>query len=212
MKCSECSTPIKPVIAFDIDGTLADYHLEYVRFAERYFNLPPNSLPQSWDGVGEFRDRLGIPANDYRASKLAFRLGGFKRWMPQYPGATRLVEIAAGLGAEVWITTTRPWMRTDNIDPDTREWLQRNRIPYDHLLFDEDKYGLLTQLVDPERIVMVLDDEAQQRDRCKELDLPFVLRHNPWNWLLKADHQVMTLQEASAIVVERMGVRDALKS
>jgi hypothetical protein len=72
-------------------------------------------------------------------------------------------------------------MRMDNVDPDTREWLRRNQIQFDHLLFDEDKYGTLTQLVDPNRIVMVLDDEVEQAQRCYDLKLPFVLRRSRFN-------------------------------
>ena len=65
-------------------------------------------------------------------------------------------------GAELWLTTTRPYLRLDNVDPDTRFWLQENNIYYDALMYDENKYEVLGDRVDPARVVAVLDDEPDQ--------------------------------------------------
>ena len=70
-----------------------------------------------------------------------------------------------GMGAEVWIATSRPWMRLDNIDPDTRHWLQRNSIPWDYMIYGDDKYHQLVDRVDRTRIVGVVDD---LKDQCEE--------------------------------------------
>jgi hypothetical protein len=53
-------------------------------------------------------------------------------------------------------------MRLDNVDPDTRFWLDRHGIKYDGLLFDEDKYEVLAHTVDAERVIMVVDDLSEQ--------------------------------------------------
>lgn len=211
MRCSDCQRKVRPIVAVDIDGTLAQYHRSFVEFGEQWLGIEEGSLPRDWDGIGEFRDRLGIESHLYRQMKLAFRAGGFKRWMPAFPMAAMFMQALNELGLEVWITTTRPWMRMDNVDPDTREWLRRNRVDHKHLLFDEDKYGILTELVDPERIVAVFDDEEEQRDRCAELSLPFVLRRTEWNSGVVSDHFVSSYTEAFDTVRDRVGVRDALQ-
>lgn len=210
MKCTECSSQVKPVVCIDIDGTLAKYHETLVEFIEQWLG-EPDFLPRAWDGHGEFSDHLGIPKETYRQAKLAFRAGGFKRWMEPFQGATHFMRALSTMNLEVWVTTTRPWQRMDNVDPDTKEWLRRYQIPYKHLLFDEDKYGCITELVDPDRIVMVLDDEVEQADRCRELNLPFVLKRSAWNHRVVTDFPwVANFDGALAVLHERLGFKDAL--
>lgn len=164
MKCTECSRPIRPVAAVDIDGTLGDYHGHFIEFAEAYVG---RELPHHYRGGEEFSDYLGIDKRTYRDAKLAYRQGGLKRSMAMFPGAGQFMDHLIELGFEIWITTTRPWLRLDNIDPDTREWLGRNRIPYDGLVYDKDKYQQLVGIVDPHRVLLVVEDLLEQ---CREAD------------------------------------------
>lgn len=146
----------KPVVALDIDGSLGDYHAHFLDFAAKFFgqDMPdPLSINQ-----GELWEHMGVSEADYRTAKLAYRQGGFKRWMPAYDGAAELTKGLREAGAEVWITTTRPYLRLDNIDPDTREWLRRNDIVYDAVLFGVDKYRELVRQVGRIRIAAVFDD------------------------------------------------------
>lgn len=213
MKCSACSAPVRWVVGMDIDGTLARYHRHYVDFVEMYDNHQTGTLPRRWDGVGEFRDLLGLSKKEHHDRKLAFRAGGFKRWMPKFDNVVRMMVGLENLGVEVWVTTTRPWMRMDNVDTDTVEWLKRWSIPYHHLLFDEDKYGRLCELVDPERIVAIVDDEEEQRDRCAALRLPFALRSTEWNHGIRhpGGPQITELTDVVTLVQERIGMRHALQ-
>lgn len=159
MRCSSCSKTVKPVVALDIDGTLGDYHSHLLEFMDGYFGRTMN---RGWDGTGDWEDYLKLTSQEYREAKLAFRQGGMKRTMPMFPDARVLTLSAMSLGAEIWITTTRPWMRLDSVDPDTREWLDRKALYYDHLLYDDNKYHKLAELVDPERVVFVMDDLPEQ--------------------------------------------------
>jgi len=201
------------VVAVDVDGTMANYHWGMVKFICDWLGEDLHRVTK-WDGIGEFSDHLRLDKETYRKIKLAYRAGGFKRWMHAMEDAGPMMRKLHDLGVEVWVTTTRPWMRMDNVDDDTKEWLRRNDIPYDYLLFDEDKYKRLTELVDAGRIVAVLDDEEEQRDRCAALHLPFVLRSTGWNYGVK--HPGGQVVEASLmnfipIVEERLAVRHALQ-
>lgn len=209
MKCSDCSAKIRPVVCVDIDGTLAQYHEALANFIDQW--LPGDRAPHSWDGLGEFNDHLGIDKETYRQAKLAFRAGGFKRWMEPFKGAVGFMQMLSREDLEIWVTTTRPWQRMDNVDPDTKEWLRRYDIPYKHLLFDEDKYGCITELIDPDRILMVLDDEAEQYERCQELGLPFVLKRTSWNHGVNVGcNWVANFDEAFKLIQERRGIKSAL--
>lgn len=181
MLCTNCTEPVKPLVAFDLDGTLGDYHRHLSNFMLRYWGAGKLQTQLfAWDGVGEFEDYFGLTKAEYRQAKLAFRQGGWKRWMPAFPGAARLVDNIRGR-ADVWIATSRPWQRLDNIDPDTVEWLQRNGITVDGLVYGDDKYERLVGSIDRRRIVAVVDDLYEQCELAAELGLMAVQRSNAAN-------------------------------
>jgi hypothetical protein len=167
--CEKCQTPILPVVALDIDGTLGDYHAHINEFARNWFG-PDRAIAAGYapvyDGTRPHRDwfteAYECDVTTFRQVKLAYRQGGWKRTMPPFPGARSLVSDLREI-AEVWLTTTRPWDRYDRIDPDTKEWCRRNRIEFDALLFDEDKVEVLMERAG-ERVCFFLDDEVEQLD------------------------------------------------
>lgn len=184
MLCSRCSEPIKPVVAIDIDGTLAPYHPHFIEFATNWLGYQVAN--PKYDGGERFRDWMcrtfGIDLSTFRAIKLAYRQGGLKRTMGTYPDASGLTRRLRDAGAEVWLTTTRPHARYDRIDPDSVEWAQRNHIMFDALLFDENKMSELARRVDPRRVVAVLDDLpwVLEQARIEHLGTP-ILRRTSWN-------------------------------
>lgn len=151
-----------PIVALDIDGTLGDYHGHFLRFAEQwlYKPMPPSTEINPGLRLYEF---MGIEHSVYREVKLAYRQGGLKRMMPAYPGASGLTKAIQAAGAQVWICTTRPYLRLDNIDPDTREWLRRNDIRFNAVLFGDDKYQELSRQVG-HRVAAIVDDLPEMCD------------------------------------------------
>lgn len=166
MRCSQCSLEVKPVVVFDIDGTLGDYHGHFARFCDQYFG---RTMDRGFDGGMEFHEWLDLDLKDYRAAKLAYRQGGLKRSMDTYPWAIGAVSAAHEAGAEVWIATTRPFSRLDNIDPDTVEWCRRNGITFDGLLYGDDKYEQLANHIDNDRVISLIDDLPEQVDLARQL-------------------------------------------
>jgi hypothetical protein len=186
MLCSNCSEVVRPVVAIDIDGTLANYHRHLCEFAKDWLNH--YNVIDSYDGSVPYRDwfteAFGVDVTTFRAIKLAYRQGGMKRLMPAYSEAALFVNSLSHYhDAEVWITTTRPHDRFDRVDPDTRNWLDRHGIHYDGLLYHGNKMEELANRVDPARVVAVLDD---QYGVLAEAGLLFtesipILRKTPYN-------------------------------
>ncbi|HEY7418508.1 MAG TPA: hypothetical protein VH593_25230 [Ktedonobacteraceae bacterium] len=188
MRCSQCSALVKPVAVVDIDGTIGNYHAHFYRFCRRYWGIP--SRNGQWDGYGEFEDWIGINKEQYREAKLAYRQGGLKRWMPVYAGAQAMASAIVRHDIELWLVTTRPWLRVDNIHPDTKWWLERNEIAYDFLLYgNEDKYERLLENVELERVIGVLEDLPDQFDAAAQLGLPVYMRINKHNRAREAQRQ-----------------------
>jgi hypothetical protein len=169
----------KPVVGLDIDGTLGDYHGHFTRFAEQWCGrtMPDPNLNTS--GVPLYK-WLGMSKATYRQCKLAYRQGGLKRSMPVYDGAAQMTRDMRKAGAEVWIATTRPYLRLDNIDPDTRHWLRRNKIQFDGVLFGQHKYRDLNRILG-ERVLMVVDDLPEMIDVALSLHMRAFLRRQPYN-------------------------------
>lgn len=173
----------RPVVAIDIDGTLADYHGWFLKFAELYLDRKMPAPNQINPGRPLYQ-HMGVSRKTYREVKLAYRQGGLKRSMPCLEGAGSVIRIIRR-SAEVWICTTRPYLRLDNIDPDTQEWLRRNAIRYDALLFDpadtDWKYRELKRQANG-RVACVAEDLPEQVRRALRLGLgPVFLRNQPYN-------------------------------
>lgn len=195
MKCSKCSADLKPVVALDIDGTLGPFHEHFLAFAQSYLGISFSQDP-IYDGIGSFKDWFchwyDVPQSLWKEMKLAYRQGGMKRTMPVYRYAEPLTRYVMGQGAELWLATSRPAYRLDNIDPDTQEWCKRNRIGYDYMLYDDDKYALLAERVDPARVIAVLDDLAEMYDAALIRfgpDVPILVKSG-WNRSVKRQYEV----------------------
>jgi hypothetical protein len=185
MFCTKCNEVIKPVVAIDIDGTLGNYIGHFTKHAQGYLGVE-GLLPTTYDGSMGFKEwccnSWGITEDVWSDIKLTYRQGAWKRTMPWYPGSDNAcAEIRER--AELWLTTTRPYLRHDNIDPDTREWLRRNNIKYDGLIYDEQKYVQLSNIVGSNRVCAVLDDLAEEIAWASAIFGSFVpiLRSTPHN-------------------------------
>lgn len=185
--CSRCSASVTPVVAVDIDGTLGDYHGHFQEFAMGYLGFNRHTTIVPYLGECEYKEwfcsRFSVDLTTFREIKLAYRQGGMKRTMPVFPLASWFVSLLSASGIEVWLTTTRPYLRLDGVDRDTREWLARNRIDYDHLLYDEEKYSVLARNIDAARVVAVVDDDPEQLRKAERALHPGVgilrtMQHN----------------------------------
>lgn len=169
------------VVALDIDGTLGDYHGHFTRFAEQWTGRPMPDPADINPGKPLWK-HLGMSRATYRECKLAFRQGGMKRSMPIYEGTVNAIRHIRRTGVQVWICTSRPYLRLDNIDPDTRHWLRRNGIhKYDGLIYGHRKYRDLVDIVGPERILMVVDDLTEMIEQAYGLGLTCIIRDQPYN-------------------------------
>lgn len=178
---------LPPIVALDIDGTTGDYHSHLTRFAEQWTGRRITYNP-SPDRKFNFCQELGMTKHNYRLMKIAYRAGGTKRSMPVMAGASELTAQLKKWRIEIWICTTRPYEKFDNVDPDTREFLKRNNIKWDHILYGDYKYRNLVKIVGKDRILAVVDDLPEQVVRAKKLGLPTLMRRGPHNeWWLKQE-------------------------
>ena len=169
-----------PVVALDIDGTLGDYHGHFLRFAQEWYGRGMPDAAEINPGLPLHKFMRTSKAT-YRQCKLAYRQGGLERSMPAYPGASELTLRLRRAGCEVWLCTTRPYLKHDTQSPNTVHWLKRNRIQWDHMISGEHKYRDLVKQVGKERIVAVLDDLPEMIEQANGLGLWTMIRDQPYN-------------------------------
>lgn len=205
--CSSCKRNVQPIVALDVDNTLGNWTGHFFDFLEKYRNVDQAEVMRwaQYRGDQELSEFLQMTKREYQDAKVAFRAGGFKRWMPLmgYPSHLPLLRHALN-DCEVWITTTRPWQRLDNIDQDLREWLHRMRIPYNHILFDDHKYQVLASTVDPGRVVFVLDDDPEMFDEAQDMGLPVFFRKTNWTRGITRMPGVYTLADAAKHIMSNI--------
>jgi hypothetical protein len=201
---------VRPVVAIDIDGTMGKYHEHFWDFARGWLGVPVPDDAETYRGDTTFKkwflteyETYNVSVDTWHDIKLAYRQGGMKRTMPVYPFAAELCEQVVAAGAELWLTTTRPYIRHDNVDPDTREWLLRNGIIYHYLIYDGRKYNKLKDLVGEDRVVAVLDDLPEEITKAGELfgkDVP-IWRMNQFN-VAWTEHRTFTVPDLLKASVE----------
>jgi hypothetical protein len=179
---------LRPVVGVDIDGTLGDWHEMFLSFSRMYLQ---RTFPMRYDGSASLAEFMGVSKRTYRTVKLAFRQSGLKRAMEPLGGALKMVNAVRWAGAEVWVCTTRPYLRLDNIDPDTRWWLRHHGFGFDGVLFGEQKWRDLKSLVGG-RVLGIVDDLPEQVETARRIGLPSWLldrphnRHVAWDWRLSS--------------------------
>jgi len=175
------------VAALDVDGTLGDHYLHTVDFAQLWLGRKIDYRPEDGWPPGavkfQFHRAMGISKGTYRKIKLAYRQGGMIRSMPCYDGAQELVDGLRKAGFAVWICTTRPYMRLDNMATDTTHWLKRNRLKVDGLIASDYKYYDLVKAVGRESIVAALDDLPEMCDQANRAGIEAILMSRPHNEL-----------------------------
>lgn len=202
---------LRPVVALDIDGTLGYYHEHFAKYAMEVwgYSAAHEWRLDAWDGSVPFWHLFGCSKERYRDMKLGYRQGRLKRSMPVVAGAAELTRAVRAAGAEVWVCTTRPYLRLDNIDPDTRHWLRRNGIQYDGVLFGESKYRDLAKLVGSNRVVAVLDDDKTQVATARRHKLSAFLIARKYNeceeFFRMPDLEIATKNILSLVSVWREG-------
>jgi hypothetical protein len=198
--CSRCGERVKPIVAIDIDGTLADYHAHFTWFSGSFLDKTLSPFLH-YTGAEPYKswwcNVMNADEATFHAVKLAYRQGGMKRTQPAFAGGRQLVEDLRNHGVEVWLTTTRPHERYDRVDPDTREWLSRRDIKFDALLFSEDKMDELANRVERGRVVAVLDDLAEVLLDAQSHGWLPILRRTKYNRDVEwGGHQVYSLHDA----------------
>jgi phosphoglycolate phosphatase-like HAD superfamily hydrolase len=189
-----------PIVAIDVDGTLGDYHGHFLRFAADWYGREMPDPAEINPGLPLHKFMRTSKAT-YRQCKLAYRQGGLERSMPVYDGANELCRSVRKAGAELWLCTTRPYLKYDQLYKDTLHWLRRHRIPYDAVIHGPNKYRDLVRTVARDRVAAVLDDLPELITQADTIGLDTILRDQPYNSHFYHPWRVCDMEEAEYVIL-----------
>ena len=182
----EVSNLAETVIAVDLDGVLAEYPDHFVNWVyeakltksekrqydrDLHFGEPMTVLPLHW-----LKNHLSF--NRYRALKSEYRKGGYELMMPPTYGAKSFIEWAKGI-ATVVVITARPTEEYINCVTDTYDWLEKNGLRVDHVLFSANKHVEVLEKY-PHTLFMV-EDHRYLANLVARWGYPVFLIDTPYN-------------------------------
>ena len=186
------------IVGVDIDGVLNNYPRDFLSWVAAKEDFPGES-------TGELREHVG--ARRYQELKDAYRASGAKREQGVREGAKELLDGTRSAGGTVIALSKRPYWRFSRIYADTLEWLDRNGLRADAVLFHAEKHRKILDDF-PNLVAMVEDDPAVARELVAN-GVAVVLVDGELNRGVEVEgaRRVTSLAEALAAVRELLEVR-----
>ena len=128
----------KKVCYFDIDGVLNNYPecwLEFIRM-----KLPSKDSRTEYILGDLNRAKHNIPYQEYKDLKWEYRESGYKENISITPMAPEITYDLHQRGYHIVIITARPVKEHPSLFKQTINWLQKNNIEFDDIIFDMDKH------------------------------------------------------------------------
>ena len=166
------------IAAVDIDGVLADYPRSFVEYVNHELGTQ-----YTVDSVVSYDvyTSLGLSVEIGMYLKDRYRETGQKRFIPVLPGAREFLQRLQAEGYTIVLITARPYEQYSRIYADTLEWLARNDLEYDFLIFHEKKEEYLVNSIGNGAIRFFVDDVAGNANTVSMLGIPCYLLNRPYN-------------------------------
>jgi uncharacterized HAD superfamily protein len=166
------------IAGIDIDGVLADYPRSFVEFVNK-------ELGTSYDYKNvmtyDVATALGLPPEECLRLKHLYRESGQKRFVPIVEGAKQFLEELKYMGYTIVLLTSRPYNKYKRIYGDTQYWLSENKLPYDAILWDEQKGERLIKEFGKSRVKFFVDDVAGFANGISDMGMRCFLLTKPYN-------------------------------
>ena len=158
------------VAAIDIDGILTDYPFCWVDFINKTLKKKFKDLTEVKKGLSFF---------EYKRLKIIYRTQGFKKNLPAMKGATEFVKRLQKKGFKVILLSARPVIQHREIQNDTLEWLKKNDINPDAIIWDKDKHWAV--LKEFPYLSFMVEDNAEIANQVARINYKVYVLDNPYN-------------------------------
>ena len=165
------------IIGVDIDGVLADYPKGFLNFIEKETGIKLNIVLKKYflfDEVGKI-----IGTEKVKELKHKFRSSGEKRNLEVINNAKEGLNYLKQQGYTIVLLSARPVKQYNRIFPDTIEWLQKNNLVYDAILWDEKKEERI--LKEFPKMNFMIEDVLENANKVAEENYKVFLINTSYN-------------------------------
>lgn len=166
------------IVGVDIDGVLADYPRSYIEFMNQELGANFSCENVTNYDIGA---HFGIPRNQAIQLKDKYRQTGQKRFIPVIEGAREFLQTLKDAGFTVVLLTARPYDEYKRMYADTVLWLKDNELPFDSLIFNEDKEAYLLKHFGTENVKFFVDDASGNANLISDAGVKCYLINRPYN-------------------------------
>lgn len=163
------------IAVFDIDGVLSDYPGAWVK----YLNAKLNGS-WSYDQLTSYyaSECLPIDRNTEERLKEQFRVEELHK-LPANDGAAEVLNVLKTRGYTIVLVTGRPYSARTHYD--TVSWLAKKGLPYDILVWGEDKADTLYNEIAPAAPAFVVEDKPSTIEKLISTRYVVYVYDQPYN-------------------------------
>lgn len=160
------------IVGVDIDGVLAAYPDHFIDFINKRAgtNYKTEELTQY-----NLYQAFDLPEDYMRKLKDEFRQTGEKRNIPVIDGAREFLQNLKAQGYHVVLLSARPYKKYRRIFADTQEWLNKNGLVHDAILWDEDKCNRLIREFGEGNVKFFVEDHIKNANDVAKLTKVYLL-------------------------------------
>ena len=158
------------ICVLDLDDVLANSIEHWVDFANK-------ELKTNFKDLYELKDNISY--RKYKNTKTKYRECGIKLQIKPFEDASKFTRELKKLGFVIIILTRRPQFIHKCLFSVTKKWLEKNKIEYDALYFDDKKH--LKILNDIENVKFVVEDNKYNGNIIAGFGIKCYLLDNKYN-------------------------------
>lgn len=153
------------IAGIDIDGVLAKYPEHFLDFINR--EVGTDLKVEDLDDYNIY-EALDMPKELTKKLKDKFRQTGEKRFIPVFDKAKDFLKTIKENGYHIVLLSARPYKKYKRIFADTKEWLEKNELVHDAILWDEDKCNRLIREFGDDSVKFFVEDNLENANDVSE--------------------------------------------
>lgn len=164
------------VAVFDIDGVLSTYPHDFLGYVNKKLGTEYKVPSMTSYYISECFPISRVVEEDLKAQFLA---DGHMRELGSMADAPTVAQKLRRAGYVIAVTTGRPY--SHHMHYDTATWLKSRDIPYDIIIWGEDKADIIHEELSPAAPAFIVEDKPSTIEKLKSRTYPVYVMAWPYN-------------------------------
>jgi uncharacterized HAD superfamily protein len=158
------------VVAFDLDGVIADYHSFFLSYINKKSNSNFKDL---------FEAKKSLNENTFKMIKDLYRQSGEKLNLKLKKGSKKIIDYYKDNNYKIVIITARPYHRYSRIYSDTLHWLKKHKINFDYIFWTSEKSIKIIKSI--KKMKFIVEDTLENANNISKMGYNVYLINNKYN-------------------------------